>query len=51
MAVFVVYDLLDDRSLLAAVELKKRIDNSVRLKSGDYIPVFLIGNKVRTSTF
>jgi len=46
MAVFAVYDLLDEKSLLAAVELKKRISNSVCMLSGDPIPVYLIGNKV-----
>jgi len=46
MAAFVVYDLLDENSLFAAVEWKKRINNSVCMKSGDPIPVYLIGNKV-----
>ena len=46
MAAFVVYDLLDESSLLAAVEWKKRINNSVCMINGDPIPVFLIGNKV-----
>jgi len=48
MAVFVVYDLMDEKSLLATVEWKKRISNSVCMVSGDPIPVYLIGNKVRT---
>ena len=46
MAAFVVFSLLDEKSLSAAVELKKRINNSVCLKSGDPIPVYLLGNKV-----
>ncbi|XP_065897992.1 ras-related protein Rab-32-like isoform X2 [Dysidea avara] len=45
MAAFVVFSLLDEKSLSAAVELKKRINNSVCLTSGDPIPVYLLGNK------
>ena len=41
-----LYDLLNEESLLAAIEWKKRINNSVCLLNGDAIPVYLIGNKV-----
>ena len=47
MAAFVVYNLLDEKSLLAAVELKRRINNFVCMKNGDPIPVYLVGNKVK----
>ena len=42
MTVFVVYDLMDKKSLLAAVELQKRISNSVCMVSGDSIPVYVL---------
>ena len=48
MAAFVVYDMSKEEGLLAAVEWKKRINNSVCLMTGDPIPVYLLGNKVHT---
>jgi len=48
MAAFVVYDMSKEEGLSAAVEWKKRINNSVCLMTGDPIPVYLLGNKVHT---